>query len=337
MTTLDEHAAALAPLGFTPRQSRFLALVALHSGYCLRRQYLAFAGIRHGKGTRVFFDRLVSRQLAERLPCRADRGQVYHLSPRALYRSLGQEDNRNRRAASAALIARKIMVLDFVLSRLDVSWLATEQEKVAFFTTTFGLTPQDLPQRCYGVAEPTAGVSRRYFVHKLPIFLTGEHPTVHFVSLVLDATARSLDLFLADHARLLGRLPAWAVVAVAPSHTPGLRACADVFARHVHAPVRQTPVSRSELAWYFVTRRRIDSGDLSHVSVADIDRFKNLGDRFATVADETRYTRWLTNGDAVLDELTIPAGPRGLASSGRLVMHPLPFTYTQFGSFPGVA
>jgi len=41
--TLDDRVHALASLGLTPRQTRFLVTAALHSGYCLRRQYLAFA------------------------------------------------------------------------------------------------------------------------------------------------------------------------------------------------------------------------------------------------------------------------------------------------------
>ena len=52
--TLDDRVHALASLGLTPRQTRFVALVALHSGYCLRRQYLTFAGLQYGKNVRSF-------------------------------------------------------------------------------------------------------------------------------------------------------------------------------------------------------------------------------------------------------------------------------------------
>jgi hypothetical protein len=64
--TLDDRVPALAFLGLTPRQTRFIALVALHSGYCLRRQYLRFAGLRYGKNVREFLDGLVDRGLATR-------------------------------------------------------------------------------------------------------------------------------------------------------------------------------------------------------------------------------------------------------------------------------
>jgi hypothetical protein len=38
MTTIDARVRALDPWRLTPRQARFVVTVALHSGYCLRRQ-----------------------------------------------------------------------------------------------------------------------------------------------------------------------------------------------------------------------------------------------------------------------------------------------------------
>ena len=103
-------------MGFTQRQARFLTLVALHSGYCLRRQYATFAAVSYGKNVRDFLDDLVAQQLARRVTFRPDRGHIYHLFCRSLYRAIQQQDNRNRRHASPALIARKLMLLDFVLT-----------------------------------------------------------------------------------------------------------------------------------------------------------------------------------------------------------------------------
>lgn len=69
--TFDERVAALAPLGFTPRQTRFLVTAALHSGYCLRRQYLAFAGVRYGKNVCDFLEALVGYGLLRSASLRA--------------------------------------------------------------------------------------------------------------------------------------------------------------------------------------------------------------------------------------------------------------------------
>src|SRR5207244_4279147 len=147
--TLNDRINAVAGFGFTARQARFLVTVALHSGYCLRRQYEAFAGIQYGKNVRDFLDGLVVRGLAERFKGRADRGHVYHVTSRPLYRALEQEDNRNRRRTSAAQIARKLMLLDFVLSRPDVTWYATETEKVDLFVNEFGVPDRALPRRTF--------------------------------------------------------------------------------------------------------------------------------------------------------------------------------------------
>jgi hypothetical protein len=132
--SLEERVAAVAALGFTARQARFLTLVALHSCYCRRRQYGTFAGLGYGKNVRGFLDGLVDRQLARRVTFRPDRGHVYHLFARSIYAALQQEDNRNRRYASPALIARKLMVLDFVLEEPGRDWFVTEPQRVHLFT-----------------------------------------------------------------------------------------------------------------------------------------------------------------------------------------------------------
>lgn len=77
--TFEERVAALDFLGLTPRQTRFVATVALHSGYCLRRQYAAFAGLAYGKNTRDFLDALVTAGVAVRESYELNRGHVYHL------------------------------------------------------------------------------------------------------------------------------------------------------------------------------------------------------------------------------------------------------------------
>ena len=59
-----ERAICLEPLGFTERQSRFLATVMVHSGVFLERRYCRFAGIAHGQKSHDFIGRLVDRGFA---------------------------------------------------------------------------------------------------------------------------------------------------------------------------------------------------------------------------------------------------------------------------------
>jgi hypothetical protein len=78
-------------LGYTPRQAQFLVLVALHGGYFLRRQYVAFTGTPHGQATVRFLDHAVTREHVHVLPY-GRQGHVFHLYARPLYAAIGEED-----------------------------------------------------------------------------------------------------------------------------------------------------------------------------------------------------------------------------------------------------
>jgi hypothetical protein len=109
--TAEDRIKAIVEFGFTERQARFLATVMLHSGVCLLRQYTAFAGVAHGQRTRKFFDKLVRRGYALAYPCRHNRGRVYRVHHKPLYKAIGQPESRHRRPLSAA---RVIEGLDWI-------------------------------------------------------------------------------------------------------------------------------------------------------------------------------------------------------------------------------
>src|SRR6266540_2180633 len=125
--TADERVRAVVDFGFTERQARFLVTVMLHSGVCLLRQYTAFAGIVHGQKTRKFFAKLVKHGYATAYPCRHNRGRVYHVHHKPLYRAIGETDSRHRRPLSASRVVDGLMLLDAVLARPDLVWLAKEE------------------------------------------------------------------------------------------------------------------------------------------------------------------------------------------------------------------
>jgi hypothetical protein len=334
--TFEDRVRGVQALGFTARQARFLATVALHSGYCLRRQYVAFAGVRYGQNVRDFLDSLVERQVAERFSLRADRGYVYHLHARTIYRALRQEDNRNRRDASAALMARKIMLLDYVLAHGDVDWLAAEEDKVELFEC-FGVPRGDFPQRVYAAAQPGVESTTRYFPHKLPVCLAGDPPVVHFVYLAAEDSGRSLEPFLQDHAALLRRLPAWTVVALAPRTSAAFVDCERVFARFVEQPTARLAGKSDDLRWFLGTRQIVDRGELARLSVADINRFRTLREQFSASTFEALYKDWLVRGDQVFAMTDSTTSRPTVSGVGRLVTEVLPFDYSQFGALPGVA
>ena len=334
----EERVRALQSIGLPPRQTEFLVTVALHGGYCLQRQYDAFTGRAHGQITCDFFERLVSCQLATRVQFARHRGAIYHLHAKALYRAIGQGDNRNRRSTTTAYIARKLMVLDYVLATRSRQWLATEHDKVELFTTRFGVATIDLPQRRYTSGYDRDPSTCRYFVHKLPIAVVDAEGSVEFVYLVLDDSGAGFETFLTDHLRLFSRLDAWTIVAVRPPNIDGLAACRRVFARTFPAATSgpSAPTNREELRWFFRVRDAIERNDVRHLSVPDLNRFRELRQRLPPASIERLYASWQRLGDAVLatEERTwlFPRAPRE-----QLVEYTLPFRYEQFGSWPGLA
>ena len=333
-----ERVQTLAPIGLPRRQTEFVVTVALHGGYCLQRQYDAFVGRRHGQVASDLFDRLITQRLATRVRLARHRGYIYHLHAKGLYRALGQEDNRNRRRASVAQIARKLMVLDYVIATPTREWLATEHDKVAALTTRFNVPMVDLPRRRYRSRGDRHAPTYRYFVNKLPIAVADGEPAVEFVHLVLDKSGAGLETFLDDHARLLSRLPVSTIIADLPSPTGRSPACRQAFARKRSAAsaLARSKVDREALRWFFRARLVVDRHDFRSLSVADLNRYRELRTQLETPAYEQLFVSWQALGDCALaDEdarrIETPA------PQVRLVEYTLPFAYEQFGLFPGLA
>jgi hypothetical protein len=314
--TFQERVEAVAGLRFSQRHARFLVTVALHSGYCLRRHYETFAGVRYGKNVRAFLDGLVTRGVADRFVVRADRGHVYHVRGRALYRAIGEDEHRHRRRVGPALMGRRLMALDAVLARPDVAWFATTDDKVELLASQFGI--------------PAHALSARVAAHHLPVFVAGERAVPHFVYLATDGHPEPFATFLRDHALLFRCLSQWVVVAVGVSPPPSLR---RVFGDFVGSLSSSMPSGYEDLRWYFERRRLVDGGELAQVSVFDLRRFRDLRQRFGTPVHEALYAEWAQTGRI---GAATPESRTG-DSNGTLLLEALPFTYEQFGSLPGVA
>ena len=320
-------------MGFNACQAQFLTLVGLHSGYCLRRQYASFAGLAYGKNVRDFLDGLVEREFARRFTYRGDSGHIYHLNARRLYRAIGQEDNRNRRHAGPALVARKLMLLDYVLLGPDRDWYATEEDKFDLFVRRFGIDVEALPRRIYlGRRRQTSDgmTTIRYCVQKLPVFVDARSQ-VNFICLVTQANASEIDTFVSEHRTLLAQLPAWVLVVTGPNKIASDAHCAERFARaRTGRPVSST-LTKAELTWLFETRRTIEAGGVNSLSVTDIQRYRRAraswNDRL-----QRAYSRWSANGSNMIPDVSAEHP----LTNGRLVVCWLPYAYRQLGSLPGV-
>ena len=107
------------------------------------------------------------------------------------------------------------MVLDAVLAERDLQWLATEREKVAYFTTAQRVPLADLPSLTF---SSDAGQTVRHFTDKLPIGIGDDGRTYVFLYLVTRPLPVDFRMFLERHAELLRALPAWTVRLLIPHH-----------------------------------------------------------------------------------------------------------------------
>jgi hypothetical protein len=152
------------------------------------RQYCAFAGIRHGQKTHDFFGSLVTRRVATRYPCAHGRARIFHVHRRSFYEAIGEGDSRLRRPTPIARAVERLMVLDAILTSSDVTWLATEREKLAHFTLllTSRVGRDELPHLTFGTG---AAKTVRYFPDRQPIGVHADGRTHVFTYLVMGWSA----------------------------------------------------------------------------------------------------------------------------------------------------
>ena len=329
--TAEDRVRAIVDFGFTERQARFLVTVMLHSGVCLLRQYTGFAGIVHGQKTRKFFHKLVSRRYATVYPCRHNRGRVYHVHHKSLYRAIGETDSRHRRPMSAARVVDALTLLDAVLASPQLVWLATEEEKHVHLSSLAGITTDKLPHLT--IAEGASN-DVRMFPDKVPVGIDMNGRWV-FVYLVTHDRQEDFYLFLHRHAALFSTLPAWTLRLVFPPPFGCLEPQYRNDFRYALATRRSNSGLVDDLRWYFKQRR---AHGLEGTAIQDEERYYELKECLRATHYQVLYRRWLTEGEAALEvvssEATADAIERG---SGRVESYVLPFSYRHLTPLVGIA
>lgn len=140
---------SLEAIGYAQREASFLYLVALYSGYFLRRQYHRFTRREGGRMATRFLTKAHRHRHIQVIEC-GQRRHIYHLTAKPVYAAFGLADSQHRRIKSDAYIKSRLMVLDFVLDHLTADILVTEAAKIDFFTTQCGVKLEVLPQRYAG-------------------------------------------------------------------------------------------------------------------------------------------------------------------------------------------
>jgi hypothetical protein len=173
----------LESVGYTEREAAFLYLVAVHSGYFLRRQYGRFVHRERGAIAEQLLRKAAALGHIQSVACGQSRF-VYHLASQEVYSAVGLAASRHRRLKSDGQIKCRLMVLDFILDHLGETILDLGEAKLDFFTVTLGLSATLFTQSGAG--------STRFFPEEFPI-LAGEQQQICFT--FFDEGALSTSAF----------------------------------------------------------------------------------------------------------------------------------------------
>ena len=248
--TLQDHAAKLAPLGWTGREAEWLALVALHSGVFTRSQWRHYFDDPRREMVSRFVRALVEKKLAfeDERPIFPDRARAVLLTGKPLYHALGIPDVRHRRSkdATTVVLTRRLLSLDYIIERPTFGWLPTEADKVRRFEA-LGLDRRTFPYRLYG-PEGTPQTPR-YFAFKLPIAVDDQAATFVYVDATKRPTvnsARGAPLTCLSGPRFVpGRSPCMSSPSAwAQTRPTAPRPCSNTGPRTATAPASTTPPGR---------------------------------------------------------------------------------------------
>jgi hypothetical protein len=324
--TWEERRRAISELGFTERQAGFLVTVMLHAGVCLGRHYCTYARIAYGQKMHDFFQSLLARGYATARACGHGKARLYHVHHKELYRVIGEPNNRYRRPTTLPRAIERLMMLDAVLADRTVAWLATERDKVAHFTLTFGIRPADLPARTYHGQD---GETVRYFPDKLPIAFDADRRAHVFLFLVTQRQPMEFRVFLERHAELWRALTAWSVRLLVPLRkADAVPLYQEAFQQQLASPL--SPAVLEDLRWYFHARRNCPTGP--------DERLYEAADAFGAPRFRALHRAFLERGEPVLDATLSPTLADAIArKTGRLECHVLPHRYLHLFTLVGTA
>jgi hypothetical protein len=317
----ESSLANLGSLGYTEDEARFLYVVATHSGYFSMRQFLQFTGTKSGDKSMTFSRKLLGKGHATARSFLRN-GLVYHLFSRIVYRAIGRENLRNRRAHSLEHIRTRLVALDFVLAHLQYEYLETENHKLNYFCQQLSLPKELLPRKRYSGAIHNR-TTERYFVDKFPMFLSSGYlssPVVTFT--FVDPGLGILDSFkthLLAYASLFEALSELRLVYVSPRPTQ-FEIARKIFLATAGRLPKKDP--GNEILRYFRLQKLWDERKYGKLTTDDME-FLHLSDkRYACHRCQRLYPSWrdgIVSDDFVRSEIQDLAPQRKVIFESELV------------------
>ena len=280
--------AQIAPLrsfGYTEVESRFLYLVATHSGYFTGRQFLDYAHAKSGKRNAQLIEKLFSQGHATAQRYRR-RSCVYHLHSRVLYDAIGKGELRNRRNHEIRHIKARLLALDYILAHSENEYFETAESKWRYFAEVVKVPEEIFRQE----TDESDGIT---FRDRFPIGISRvsseSAPVVTFTYVVSEPVG--LDRFinhLRTYRRLFAALPYFRFVYVSTASKEQEEA-AEIFALIIQGR------GLGDLLRYFDLKTKWDNeqyGQLSNDEVIFLSEGRKCytGETFATL-----YYLWKRN------------------------------------------
>lgn len=277
---------SLEAIGYVEREASFLYLVAVHSGYFLRRQYWSYAGREGGALVARLLKKALKRRHIDIIEC-GQGWHIYHLTSKPVYEALGLPGSQHRRIKGDAYIKSRLMVLDFVLVHLSANVLEDEQGKVDFFTTQCGVQPELLPRSYAG--------RLMYFPDGFPILVsnTGVPRFVFFDE--GQVTATRFERYLKQYQPLFAALSEFELVFVADTQSNSTRAQAS-FNRFLpddklRGVTPMTPLGVDHFLEFLASRQRSELKG-SGVELADLQVLREGERIYTSLEHQALYASW---------------------------------------------
>ena len=191
-----------------------------------------------------------------------------------------------------------------MLTHRGVRYLATEQEKLDYFTGALKFDASQLPAKLYR-SSTSAEACARYFVDKYPIFLSPEHgegsaygapPVVSFCFVDEGMVSLSrFETYLSQYRFVFGLLPGFHLVYVAASDRlfeAAERVFENFLRRDSVASRAATCSPQDRLLQYFEARRLYETGQLESFDRAKLVRLRQARSEFSSEKHEELYARW---------------------------------------------
>jgi hypothetical protein len=337
--TNPERITTLENLGYTSREATFLCLAALHGGYFLRRQYCGFIGKEMGGTVAALVEKLQAQKHAVAISA-LNNTKIYHLGSRPFYALLGETDNRNRREHSTPEMKKRLMGLDFVLAHPNYRYLATEREKIDYFSGTLGISLSTLPYKRY-ISLKTPSTTTRYFVDKYPIFLSEtkpNQPRLRSCFCFVDegsVTLSAFETYLQQYSGLWRALKDFQVIYVADSD----RLCQAAerrfaaFCGYVKSS-ESDPEARHamRILEHFEARFQYEKGDFASFSREKLVRLRNESVEFSDLKHQDLYERWKAAGAQAVVDAIAPTSRLPLRVDATFSTYLVDHNYDLFGT-----